>query len=129
MPTVKTTIDDDKYAKLVRMRKMAGVPSVSALFLQKVGMLDEKEEASDITRLALRSAKRKPAKSEYLLRDLFLKQRWEQFSKGARLRAGKMFNAEVASAVHGIRATRKAASGHQYYRTTTPTYAAAREGA
>ena len=120
MPTVKTKIDDDNYAVLVRMRKKAGVPSVSALFLQKCGLLTDEAEASEITRLALRTAKRKDSKQEYRLRDLFLKTRWDQFSKGARLRAGKMFHDEVASAVHGIRATGKSSTGHQFYQTTTP---------
>ena len=116
MKTVKTRMDDHTYAKLVAMRKAAGLPSVSALFLDRCGHLTDQAEAAEIARRALTAAKRKASGQEYLLRDLF-PGRWDEFSKGARLRAGKMFHEQVASAVHGIRATRKSATNHQLYET------------
>jgi len=99
------------------MRKAAGLPSVSALFLLKSGELDDRAEANEIARRALKSAKRNPKGEEYRLRDLFPQQIWESFSKGARLRAGRMFFEAVASAVHGVRATRKSSTNHQFYET------------
>jgi len=119
MPTVKTKIDDATYAALVARRKAVGLPSVSALFLRECGVLTDQAEACEIARRALRSAKQKAAGSEYRLRDLFPQQYWEKFSKGARLRAGKMFHEQVASAIHGVRATRKSSTNHQYYETAS----------
>jgi hypothetical protein len=117
MPTVKTRVDDATYATLVAKRKAAGLPSVSALFLRESGVLTDQVAASEIARRALARAKKKSGEPEYLLRDLFAQKEWQKYPKGARLRAGKMFNAEVASAVHGIRATRKSSTNHQYYQT------------
>lgn len=117
MTTVKTTLDEATYKLLVAMRKKAGLPSVSALFLKKCGVLDDHAEAAEIARRALSAAKRKPRGTEYRLRDLFPRTSWEKFSKGARLRAGRMFFEEVASAAHGVRATRKSSTNHQFYET------------
>jgi Domain of unknown function (DUF1413) len=117
MRTIKTQVDDATYATLVTKRKAAGLPSVSALFLRECGVLTDHVEASAIARRALTRAKKKPGGIEYRLGDLFPPQEWQKFSKGARLRAGKMFHAEVGAAVHGIRATRKSSSNHQYYMT------------
>jgi len=117
MPTVKTPMDERTYERLVAMRKKAGLPSVSALFLKNCGVLDDRAEATEIARRALVLAKRKPRGVEYRLRDLFLQKTWEKFSKGARLRAGRIFFEQVASAVHGVRATRKSSTNHQFYET------------
>jgi len=108
-------VDDTTYLTLVKMRKKAGLPSVSALFLRKTGVLTDQMEASAIARSALTRAKKKASGSEFRLRDLFQQQEWERYSKGARLRAGKMFNAKIGSAIHGIKATRKSSTNHQYY--------------
>ena len=95
----------------------------AALVAQQLGLemtvmaLNYRDEANEIARRALNAAKRQPPGSEYRLRDLFQQQRWERFSKGARLRAGRMFLEEVGSAVHGVRATRKSSTNHQYYQT------------
>ena len=91
MPTVKTKLDDESYATLVRERKRLGLPSVSALFLAKFGLLTDEMEASEIVRRAVMLAKKKPRGTEFRLRDLFNQPQWDKFSKGARLRAGKMF--------------------------------------
>ena len=115
MPMIKTFVDEETYERLVQERKAAGLPSVSALFLQKCGVLDEETEAAEIVRSAVRAAKRKGSGYEFRLRDLFPRQRWEAFSRGARLRAGRMFHAEMAAAVDGIRIGPKTASNHQIY--------------
>jgi hypothetical protein len=115
MPTIKTLIDDDIYAQLVRERKKAGVPSISALFLKKCGVLTEANEAGEIVRRAFRRAKTKGRGFEFRLRDAFTPRDWENFSKGARLRAGRLFQEQIGTAVHGIRASRKSSSGHQFY--------------
>ncbi|WP_454748925.1 single-stranded DNA-binding protein [Ciceribacter selenitireducens] len=115
MKTVKTMMDEETYAHLVAERKKAGVPSVSALFLLRCGVLTDAKEASEIVRKAIRAAKSKKVGYEFRLRDLFSTAGWNAFSKGARLRAGKMFHEEVAAAIHGLRASRKSSSNHQYY--------------
>ncbi len=115
MPMIKTIVDEGTYKRLVRDRKAAGLPSVSALFLKKCGVLDEETEAAEIVRSALKTAKRKSSGCQFRLRDLFPRERWESFSRGARLRAGRMFNAEMAAAVDGIRIGPKTASNHQTY--------------
>ncbi|MGO7266108.1 DUF1413 domain-containing protein [Rhizobium johnstonii] len=115
MKTVKTIMDDQTYAYLVKERKKAGVPSVSALFLLKCDVLTDAKEAGEIVRRALRIAKGKPVGYEFRLRDLFTSESWNAFSKGARLRAGKMFHEEIAAAVDGLRVSRKSSSNHQYY--------------
>jgi hypothetical protein len=118
MPTIKTKIDATTYRKLVKMRKAAGLPSVSALFLDKCDLLTDTGAAAEMVRIALNRAKEKSGDSEYRLRDLFPKN-WENLPKGARLRAGRMFQEKVASALHGVRATRKTATNHQLYRTAS----------
>jgi hypothetical protein len=117
MPTVKTKLDEASYARLVTLRRREGLPSVSALFLYKCGVLTDQMEAGEIVRRALRMAKQKPSGTRFRLRDLFVTRDWEAFSKGARLRAGKMFYDEIGSAVHGVRAERKSSANHQLYVT------------
>jgi len=115
MPIVKTKLDDAAYKRLVTKRKELGLPSVSALFLKKCGELTEDFEANEIVRRALLIARRKPSGTKFLLRDLFNNEDWNKFSKGSRLRAGKMFFDKVSSAVHGIRAEKKSSGNHQIY--------------
>lgn len=115
MPTIKTHVDDETYTFLVKQRKKAGLPSVSALFLKQAGALTDGQEAGEIVRRALKIAKGKDSGFEFRLRDLFATKDWERFSKGARLRAGRLFYEEIAAAVHGIRALRKSASNQQIY--------------
>jgi hypothetical protein len=115
MPTIKTRIDDEIYSVLVEQRKRAGLPSISALFLEKCGVLTDEKEAGEIVRLALHRAKAKASGFEFRLRDLFPRRDWEQFSKGARLRAGRLFFEQISAAVHGIRALRKSPSNQQVY--------------
>ena len=115
MRIIKTRLDDAGFAKLSKMRKTAGLPSISALFLEKCGLLSDEKEAQEIVRLALIRAKKKPRGTEFRLRDLFVKSLWEEFSKGARLRSGKMFYDRVSAAVHGIRDCGKSPSNHQLY--------------
>jgi hypothetical protein len=113
MPTVKTHLDDATYAVLVQKRKAAGLPSVSALFLQKCDVLTDHKEAAEIVRRGLKRAKSRTTGFEFRLRDLFPE--WNQFTKGTRLRAGRLFYERVADADHGIRAVRKSSSGQQVY--------------
>jgi Domain of unknown function (DUF1413) len=115
MPTIKTVIDQSTYDFLVRKRKKEGVPSVSALFLKHCGVLTDAKEASEIVKRGLRIAKGKDSGYEFRLRDLFPSRQWTTWTKGARLRAGRMFHEEVGAAIHGIRTGRKSASNHQYY--------------
>jgi hypothetical protein len=120
MPTIKTKVDAATYEYLVRQRKAEGLPSVSALFLKKCNALDDRMEASEIVRRAHRRAKRRIGSSPYRLRDLFSPNEWEGFSKGARLRAGRMFYDKISSAVDGIRPAQKSPSNHQFYITAVP---------
>jgi hypothetical protein len=115
MPTIRTTIDDPTYAKLVTARKASGLPSVSALFLQRCDVLDESMEAIEIVRRAKALALKRPSKSRFRLRDLFPSATWEGFSKGARLRAGRLFFEMMGAAKDGVRPDQKSASGHQFY--------------
>jgi len=115
MPTVKTHVDDETYAMLVQKRRAAGLPSVSALFLQKCHVLTDAKEAGEIVRRGLKRAKGKDSGFEFRLRDLFHKNDWEKFSKSARLRAGRLFYEQVCTTVHGIRALRKSSSNQQIY--------------
>ena len=115
MPMVKTQTDTSTYALLVKMRKAEGLPSVSALFLKKCGVLADKDEANEIVQRGLKLAKRRTRGKEFRLRDLFDATEWERFSKGARLRAGRLFYEKVCAAVDGIRATRKSGSNQQMY--------------
>lgn len=118
MTTIKTSVDDATYAKLVAMRKTAGLPSVSALFLSKCRVLTDQAEATEIVSRAFTRAKKRVGRPDFRLRDLFPTAEWEKFSKGARLRAGKVFHEKVGAAVDGIRATRKSSTNHQFYKST-----------
>lgn len=115
MPTIKTIVDDDTYASLSRKRRQAGLTSISALFLSQCNELTDEREAGEIFRRAITLASRKQPAEEFRLQDLFPLTRWRQFSKGARLRGGRMFKAEVDTARRGIRAVRKSSSNHQFY--------------
>lgn len=115
MPMIKTQVDDATYALLVKKRRKAGLPSVSALFLKECNVLTDSSEAGEIVRKALKVAKGKDKGFEFRLRDLFKTPEWERFSKGARLRAGRLFFEEISAATHGIRASRKSASNQQMY--------------
>jgi hypothetical protein len=115
MPTIKTTVSQDDYAKLVQARRAAGLPSISAYLLKKAGILTDDMEADEIVRQALRRAKAKSKGEKFRLRDLFAKDLWDDFSKGARLRAGRSFYVKIGAAVHGIAAAGKSASHHQLY--------------
>lgn len=64
---------------------------------------------------------KKPDNERFRLRDdLFKPAAWDSYSKGARLRAGRLFYDEMAAARDGIRPDQKSGSGHQYY-IKTPT--------
>jgi Domain of unknown function (DUF1413) len=115
MKLIKTVIDDETYAILVRKRKKEGVPSVSALFLKQCGVLTDEKGASEIVKRALRIAKGRESGFEFRLRDLFPAKQWGSWPKGTRLRAGRLFHEEIAAAIHGVRASRKSGSGHQRY--------------
>lgn len=115
MKIIKTFVDDATYASLARKRKKAGVPSISALFLKNCDELTDEKEAGEIVRQAWRAAAKMDLGDEFKLQDLFATKRWEGFSKGARLRGGRMFKAEVDGATAGIRAIRKSSSNHQFY--------------
>jgi len=115
MPTIRTTVDEATYGKLVAARKHAGLPSVSALFLSNCDLLDDSLEAAEIVRQAKRLAMKKPDNERFRLRDLFKRAAWDGYSKGARLRAGRLFYDEMAAARDGVRPDQKSASGHQYY--------------
>ena len=118
MKTIKTRVDDATYATLVQARKKAGLPTVSALFLKNCDVLDDQLEAAEIVRRGLQRAKKQASEDAYLLSDLFGKADWTAFSKGARIRAGKLFFEEVSAATMGIRTDGKTSSGHQLYVTT-----------
>jgi hypothetical protein len=114
MPVIKTIIDQRTYDRLVHLRKQEGMPSVSALFLNRCDLLTDAGQASEIVRRAVKLAKAKPRGTEFRLCDLFASH-WEEFGKGARLRAGKLFYGKIAAAKDGIRPSRKSASNHQMY--------------
>jgi hypothetical protein len=126
MPTIRTTVDDETYSKLVAARRAAGLPSVSALFLSKCNLLDENLEAAEIVRQAKRRAIKKTDNEHFRLRDLFQPTAWDGYSKGARLRAGRLFYDEMAAARDGIRPDQKSASGHQFYIKTPASRRASR---
>ncbi len=115
MPTIRTTVDEKTYRKLVAARRAAGLPSVSALFLSKCDLLDDSLEAAEIVRRAKKLAIDKLDNKRFRLRDLFKPTVWNCYSKGARLRAGRLFYDEMAAARDGIRPDQKSASGHQFY--------------
>src|SRR3712207_682094 len=102
MKIIKTMVDDDVYAKLASDRRAAGLPSVSALFLKKCGVLSDRDEAREIVKVAFQRTLKKKSGYQFRLRELFPDSQWEKFNKGARLRAGRLFYERVAEATHGI---------------------------
>ena len=115
MKTIKTAVDDAVYARLAKARRAAGLPSISALFLKNSGVLSDDDEAREIVKVALRRAAKQPQGYKFRLRDLFQDSLWEDFAKGARLRAGRQFFERVSEATTGIRSLPKTSSNHQRY--------------
>jgi hypothetical protein len=115
MKTIKTVVDDETYAELAKKRRLEGLPSISALLLKKAGALTDADEAREIVTAAFKRANGKRSGYEFRLRDLFPDSEWVKFSKGARLRAGRLFYERVAEATHGIRTLSKTSSNHQRY--------------
>lgn len=115
VPTIKTPVSEEVYARLVEMRRDAGVPSVSALFLLRCEVLDDDSAASEIVEKARRKVAKMPPGTEFKLRDLFPSD-WGSFPKGARLRAGRRFVAEAQTAKIGVLAIEKTSAGQQRYR-------------
>lgn len=115
MKTIKTMVDDAVYADLVKARRAAGLPSVSAMFLKSSGVLSDNDEAREIVKVALQRAAKQPKGHKFRLRDLFPNSLWEGFSKGARLRAGRQFFERISGATLGIRSLPKTTSNHQRY--------------
>jgi len=115
MPTIKTIVDDETYARLTRQRRAAGLVSISALFLTNCGELSYKNEAPMIVRIAMSRALQREIGAEFTLSKLFQASEWKSFDKIARLRSGRMFKAEVDAAGLGIRAHRISSGNHQMY--------------
>jgi hypothetical protein len=100
----------------VAKRKAAGLPSVSALFLQKCGELTDHVEAAEIVTKAVTRATKKAKGTAFLLRNLFKDAEWDSFSKTARLSASRTFKAKVDTATIGVIAAEKASANHQIYK-------------
>ncbi|HEX5753614.1 MAG TPA: DUF1413 domain-containing protein [Archangium sp.] len=115
MKTIKTEVDVETYSELVRMRRSEGLPSVSALFLKMCGVLTDDTEAREIVEKARRKITRLEAGTQFRLRELFGDERWEGFSKGARLRAGRLFHEYAEEASHGILLLGKTSANHRRY--------------
>jgi hypothetical protein len=92
-----------------------GLSSVSALFLKKCGVLTDDDEAREIVEAARRRIAKLEKGAQFRLRELFRDKRWEGFSKGARLRAGRLFYEYAAEARHGIFVLPKTSANHQRY--------------
>ena len=117
MPTIKTAVDAATYAELVALRKAEGLPSVSALFLRRCGVLTDQKGADEIVKKALSLAAKRSGKPQYKLKELFPKPLWESFSKSSRIIAGKIFNTKINATDMGIVALAKSSSNHQLYLT------------
>jgi hypothetical protein len=110
-------MSDEHFAALSAQAKAVGLPGIASLLLKKSGVLNDEAEAADIVKKAIKLAKRKKPREQFRLKELFQAHDWEQFSKGARLRAGRQFFAIVLEAGRdlGIAATEKTSSNHQAY--------------
>lgn len=115
MKTIKTEVADETYILLVRKRRSEGLPSVSALFLKKCGVLTDDDEAREIVEAARKRIAKLEKGTQFRLRELFRDKRWEGFSKGARLRAGRLFYEYAAESRHGIFVLPKTSANHQRY--------------
>lgn len=121
MPVIRTVVDDETYASLSQKQRKAGLLSISALFLSMCNESPENAEADEIVRRAIKLASFKLPGEEFRLQDLFPAETWESFSKGARLRSGRIFKAEAKTGLRGIQAVRTSGSNHQFYaRLNTP---------
>lgn len=119
MKTIKTIVDDENYAKLVKMRKDQGLPSISALFMKKTVGLTPALEAEQIVSRALKAAKVRPLNELFILRDLFPRDQWNKFDRSARLQAGRAFYARISAARDGIIPGPKTQANHQQYKRTS----------
>ncbi|HYC06255.1 MAG TPA: DUF1413 domain-containing protein [Azospirillaceae bacterium] len=116
MKTVRVTMSDEAHTKLQAQAKADGLPGIASLLLKSAGQLTEDAEAANINRTAILRAKKLPVDSTFRLRDLFPASDWERFSKGARLRAGREFVADVrAKLVQGVRYKEKTQQNHHVY--------------
>ena len=117
MKTVRVAISDENFTALSAKAKVLGLPGIASLLLKNSGMLNDETEAADIVKKAIKLARRKEAREEFRLKELFGPEDWDQFSKGARLRAGRQFAAKVLEegVSLGLAKTGKTSSNHHTY--------------
>lgn len=112
---IKTLVDEETYARLVKKRRLAGLVSISALFLKQCGEPALENEADAIVRRAISRASNLNLGEEFTLPKLFRPAEWQKFDKKARLRSGRMFKAKVVAERRGIRPQRLSSANHQVY--------------
>lgn len=115
MKTVRVTMSEKAFSNLNDQAKEMGLPGIASFLLHKAGVLTDDAEAADIKKQALSKARKLDVGEKFKLRGLFLKDKWEQFPKAVRIRAGRQFFADVQAGVGGIRAGKKSSSNHQFY--------------
>lgn len=115
MKNVRVTMSDEVFERLRLAAKVAGFPGISSYLLSKVDGLTDGAEAEDIVKQAMAKVKRYPLGKPFRLRDLFLAERWDGFSKAARISAGRRFHETAKAGTAGLEVAAKTASNHQTY--------------
>ncbi|MGS0979315.1 DUF1413 domain-containing protein [Burkholderia glumae] len=108
-------MSDEVFERLRLEAKAAGFPGISSYLLSKVEGLTDAAEAEDIVKQALQRARRRPPGEPFRLKDLFPAERWDGFSKSARLSAGRRFHGAAKAGTAGLEVAAKTASNHQTY--------------
>ena len=110
-------MEDETFVRLQVEARQAGYPGISSYLLSKVDGLTTDAEAHDIVKRAEKLAIKKSIDDvPFTLKSLFDKERWNAYSKPARIAAGKLFFASVeAGFVSGIREGEKSGANHQTY--------------
>lgn len=120
MKTVRVTMPAEDFSILSAEAKEEGFPGIASLLLFRAGRSSADAEAADIKKKAFVRAMKLDVGITFRLKDLFNQEAWENYSRGARIRAGQQFFSDVQSEVEGIEAIREPnTNGQRYVRTAT----------
>lgn len=109
-------MSDEAFGQLTSEARKRKLPGIASLLLSNSQVLTDEAAGADIAKKAARNASKRPDGEKFKLKELFNPTEWEDFPKGARVYAGRIFYNEVTNGkVANISDAGKSTSNHQFY--------------